>query len=195
MKGFLTFYLGKIAAVVMLCMVASGLGNTLMDSNGYIGPIAVKNVVDLVMILSGAVLTYKWMREHFGGKKGCDSCHSHHDHDSEKETIKKLSAEKPQYLLLFGLGGGYGVTPCAPLILILSYCIALPMWGAVLSGVIFTIASSLSPMLLVFLISGGLSGKLHEEAPQFLEYFRLLFYVLLIGFSVFSLMSGTTLAV
>ncbi len=194
MKGFLTFYLGKIAAVVILCMIASGLGSTLMDANGYIGPIAVKHVVDVLMILTGIVLSVKWAREHVSGKKNCDSCHSHHGHEDEKETIRKLSQEKPQYLLLFGLGGGYGITPCAPLILILSYCIALPMWGAVLSGMIFTLASSLSPMLLVFLISGGLSGKLRQETPQFLEYFQLLFYVLLIGFSVYSLLSGATLA-
>ena len=49
-------------------------------------------------------------------------------------------------------------------------------------------------MLLVFLISGGLSGKMHEEMPEILEYFKLLVYILLMAFSAFSLLSGTTLA-
>jgi len=193
-KGFLAFYLGKIAAVVFLSIISSCLGRTLMDQDGYIGPVPVKNVVDVLMLLTGAFLLFRWVKEHITGRTGCESCHGHHAGRNERMYIEKLSAGNPQYLLLFGMGSGYGITPCAPLIVILSYCMALPLWGAVLSGTVFTLASGLSPMLLVFLISGGLSGKMHEEMPEILEYFKLLVYILLMAFSAFSLLSGTTLA-
>ena len=79
------------------------------------------------------------------------------------------------------MGISYGLTPCAPLILMTGYAASLPFGYAAMLGTVFALASTISPMLFMLLISGVLAGKMYKEIPQYLTWFRLACYVLLIG--------------
>lgn len=78
------------------------------------------------------------------------------------------------------MGISYGLTPCAPLILMTGYAASLPLGYAAMLGVVFSLASTVSPMLFMLLFSGLLAGKVYKEIPQYLTWFRLACYVLLI---------------
>ena len=97
-------------------------------------------------------------------------------------------------IAIFIMGAGYGITPCAPLILIAGYCAALPTLQAVAVGSVFAIASALSPMLLLLLISGVLAGRMYREIPGFLNWFRAACYIAVIVYFVYSFFSGSLVA-
>lgn len=83
-------------------------------------------------------------------------------------------------LTLVGAGAGYGLTPCAPLILMAGYAASLSPANALISGSAFAASSALSPLLILAVLSGVLSGKLKKEIPQYLDWFRLGAYLILI---------------
>ena len=108
--------------------------------------------------------------------KSCGGC---------KEHTKKTEYRKSNHAALICMGISYGLTPCAPLILMTGYAASLPFGYAAMLGTVFALASTISPMLFMLLISGVLAGKMYKEIPQYLTWFRLACYVLLIGlFSV-----------
>jgi ABC-type nickel/cobalt efflux system permease component RcnA len=65
----------------------------------------------------------------------------------------------------------------------------LPLVTAALVGGVFAAASTLTPVLLMVLLSGVLSGKIAKEIPQQLQWFRLASYVLLTLFSAGALIN------
>ena len=67
--------------------------------------------------------------------------------------------------------------------------LALPLATAVLVGGVFAAASTLTPVLLMVLLSGVLSGKIAAEIPRQLQWFRLASYVLLTLFSAGDLLN------
>ena len=72
------------------------------------------------------------------------------------------------------------ISPCAPLIFMTGYAATLPFGYAALLGAIFAAASTVSPILFMLLISGVLAGKMYKEIPQYLTWFRLACYIMLI---------------
>jgi hypothetical protein len=78
------------------------------------------------------------------------------------------------------MGFGYGISPCAPLILITGYAATLPVGFAAVLGAVFSLASTVSPALFIMLLSGVLAKKMRKEMPQFMTWFRLACYILLI---------------
>ena len=78
------------------------------------------------------------------------------------------------------MGIGYGISPCAPLILMTGYAATLPLGFAALMGAVFAAASTVSPILFMLLISGVLAVKMYKGIPQYLTWFRLACYIMLI---------------
>lgn len=201
--GFLKFYLGKITAVVSICLATSLAGSRLMDDAGYIGPIPLVKVVDLSMAGMALWLLYELWREKCG-RKTCAHC-SHAG--AEKALGKKAAGKKASGALrendgvqcfdrkmsgpaLLIMGAGYGITPCAPLILIAGYCASLPALHAIFVGAVFAAASAVSPMLILMLFSGILAGRMYREIPKYLDGFRAACYVAVIGYFVYSFFTG-----
>ena len=173
--GFWKFYLGKVLAVASIC------GIPLMK------------VVDLCMITMAVWMLYDLYRERTGRKK-CTHCDHSGSGSAAGEDRSPAQDHKMSGIAIFIMGAGYGITPCAPLILIAGYCAALPSLHAVAVGSAFAAASALSPMLLLLLISGVLAGRMYREIPGFLNWFRAACYIAVIVYFVYSFFSGSLVA-
>lgn len=173
-RAFLDFFFGKLLAVVMLCCLAALLGRSVLDSDGRLFGLRVSVAVDVLMIGMGLWLLIGWLRERYD-PRACHSC-GHCAADEKPDWDEK----KPSRMALMGMGFGYGVSPCAPLILMTGYAATLPVGFAAALGGVFAAASTVSPALLLLALSGVLAGKMRKEIPAYLTWFRLGCYVLLI---------------
>ena len=124
------------------------------------------------MLGMGIYLLAGWIRERRGhGSCSCKHCGRGKVPDEEK---------RPSRAALIGMGVGYGISPCAPLILMTGYAATLPLGYAAVLGAVFALASTVSPVLFMLLISGVLAKRMRKEIPQYLTWFRLGCYILLI---------------
>ena len=182
LMGFIDFFLGKFIEVISLCCIASIVGSNIIDENGCIFGIKTALIADTVMLLMGIWLFIGWIRE-FHGHKSCEHCKGCKSDKSKSQEYKKSN-----HAALIGMGISYGASPCAPLILITGYAAALPLGYAALLGAVFAAASTISPMLFMLFLSGILAGKMYKEIPQYLKWFRLACYIMLIGIFAFGLL-------
>ena len=174
LRAFLDFFFGKALAVVALCILAAVLGRSVLDSDGRLFGLRIAVIVDLLMIAMGFWLLVGWLRERYG-RRACRSCgHCNPDERSDWD------AQRPSHMAMLGMGFGYGVSPCAPLILMTGYAATLPVGYAAALGGVFAAASTVSPALLLLVLSGVLAGKMRKEIPAYLTWFRLGCYILLI---------------
>ncbi|SFS03328.1 urease accessory protein UreH domain-containing protein [Anaeromicropila populeti] len=176
--SFATFFLGKIAAVVLLCGIAAVVGQQFIDTNGNIGSFQFRFMLQLVTVGTGMLLVIKWFYDR-GKTRSCKSC--------KGCGTPKRKAGKGE-LPVFTVGFLYGITPCAPLLMVLGYTAALSPVSAVCAGILFAFATIVTPVLLLVVISGVLSKKIAEEIPGYLEWLRLGCYVALTVFSFISLL-------
>ena len=83
--------------------------------------------------------------------------------------------------MLWTMGSLYGISPCAPLILMLGYAVTMPAYAAALTGTVFALSSAIVPTIFMLVLSGVLSPKIMKEMPEYLDWFRLAVYILLLG--------------
>ena len=193
--GFLKFYLGKILAVVSICLMSSLAGSRLLSNEGYLGQIPLAKVIDLCMIAVAFWMLYDLLLEK-SGRKTCAHC-SRAGAEEETNTVMRTPdtqnfKKKISGAAVFLMGAGYGITPCAPLILIAGCCATMPFAHAAIVGAVFACASAVSPMLILLLISGVLAGRMYLEIPKYLDYFRFACYLGVIGYFAYSFFMGST---
>ena len=173
-RAFVDFFFGKFLAVILLCCTASVLGRKIIDDSGKAFGIKIAVIVDAVMLLMGVWFLIGWIRERLG-RHSCKSCKG-----CTKGKAEKLTKEKVHHGALISMGFGYSISPCAPLLLITGYAATLPLGFASVLGAVFAIASTVSPTLFMMLLSGVLAKRMRKEIPQYITWFRLGCYVLLI---------------
>lgn len=172
---FATFFLGKTLAIILLCSTASAIGTQFIDKGGYIADFNLKFALQLLMIAVGLFLIGTWIYEHANTKTTCKSC-----------KVRKNN-NKITELPLFIVGFIYGITPCTPLLLVASYSATLNLGASALIGSIFALTSTITPVILLIIISGILSKKIAAEIPSYLNWFRLGCYVALTIFSALTM--------
>ena len=153
-----TFYLGKLLSVVCLCMGGSLLGRRLISESGLLAGFPLQKIISCMILLSGVWLIRDWFRR----RKGCAAC-------SHCRSNKRLAPS-------FAVGAAYGLSPCAPLFIILGYSIAFSLPGSVILAVVFSLSSSLIPAILTFTIAGALSVNLSAQLGKYLPWFQLIVY-------------------
>lgn len=187
-RTFLLFTLGKSGAIILVCLISSLWGYQLMDSDGYVAGVDIYALLQGMLIAVGAFLIARWVRQY--GRNSNGGCCSL---DCEKNAVRQSAKAKGGLHLIF-IGFACGITPCAPMFLVLAQSALLQWPLAILLGAAFSLASSLSPVLLVVLLSGILSSKMMLQIPRWTKWFQLACYILLIavsGFSIISHFAGT----
>lgn len=175
LKCFLYFFAGKLAAVTFLCVISSLLGTQLVSDTGFIGGFNLRLIAQVGMSGTGAYMLLKFFCER--KKSRCTSC---------KECGKGGENRDKKPFPLFIAGLAYGFTPCAPMLVILGYTFTLPLGAAVLSGAVFSLATMLSPILFVSILTGALSPRIRKEIPGFLSGFKVASYAALIVLPYFA---------
>lgn len=166
---FFSFFFGKILSVISLCMLSSYLGNKFIFKDGHIGSVDLSKVMSITFIVLGSFLILKYFYTKRNSKEVCKSCRGNCG-------VNLKNKEWPPLII----GIAYGLTPCAPLILIVGYASTISMANAVLLGICFSFASIISPMIVVVLLAGLISNNLYEELPKYIDLFKLMCYVVLI---------------
>lgn len=175
MMAFLAFFLGKVASVAALCLVASVVGQAAFLQGDLFAQGWAKRAFDVVIIGMGAYFLYGWCQEARGNKTCGNQCRDHHRMREAAEAGIRMPA-------LFVAGAGYGITPCAPLFVMASLCVTLPAGFALVTGATFAFASIASPLLLVLLLSGILTTRMHKEIPGMIRWLRLACYLGMVAF-------------
>lgn len=173
MKHVGGYFFGKILAVCSICALTSAIGKVFIDENGYIGGFNLHHAVSWVMLLSALFLICRWFRER---RKTCSKC-----------SGKCHTEGKARLIPSFTVGLAYGAYPCAPLLMVAGYALTLSLPGALLLGAVFALASSLSPMLLIFGLSGILSSKIRVQLGKAMPWIQLGAYILFLILAVVSL--------
>jgi hypothetical protein len=179
-KGALSFaslFLGKAISVTVLCMISALIGRQFIGVDGYIGWFNLRLVAQIIMSSIGLVLASRWVLDNcteaateLAATASCGGCGG------------GCEAKKPPACGLwptFTAGLTYGFTPCTPLLMMIGYAFTLPIALAGVTGTVFSLASAVSPVLLLAVISGALSKRLAREIPQHLKWFQLGSYVLM----------------
>jgi hypothetical protein len=184
-RTYLCFFLGKSTAVILLCLVSSLLGVQLVNESGFIGNINIHALLQIVLIILGVVLILRW-RNRYYGKRDCENC------SSCASPKTQTDAKKHNGLSLFFIGFSCGVTPCAPMFFLMGQSALLPWTAAVFMGGAFALTSSLSPVLLMVILSGVLSVKMKAQIPRWIKWFQLGSYAALIAVSTVFLVTRLT---
>jgi hypothetical protein len=168
--SFLSFFLGKLLSVSCLCMIAALLGKQFIGSDGNVGPVNLRLVAQIIMSGIGMVMAVKWIIENRQQKSenNCRGC---------GKSKKQISSG---FLPMLAAGITYGFTPCVPLLMMIGYSFTLSVILAGVTGISFGIASAAIPILLLVIISGALSKRLMWELPQYLKWFQLASYLILV---------------
>lgn len=153
----------------MQFMMAAVISRQFISPDGYIGNFNLRLFAQTAMSMVGIVMTVKWIIENTKLQRVCKDCHG---------------CTKPQgkagFLPMLAAGLTYGMTPCAPLLLMIGYSFTLPVSLAGASGIAFSLSSMVSPILLLVVITGALSKQIAKEIPQHMKWFRLGSYLLLV---------------
>lgn len=166
--SFVSFFFGKMVSVSLLCMLAALLSRRFISDSGYIGSFNLRLFSQAAMSVIGMILAVRWFLE-LKKQRKCSGC---------KECGKTVG--RSGFIPMLAAGFTYGITPCAPLLLMIGYCFTLPVSFAGVTGVAFSLSSMVSPVLLLVVVTGALSKKMGKEIPDAVKWFRLASYMVLV---------------
>lgn len=165
--SFVSFFFGKMVSISLLCTVSALISRQFISEGGYIGSFNLRLFSQTAMSVIGAVMVIRWFLE-LKKQKKCGGCKGCGKEDGKSGFVPMLMA-----------GLTYGMTPCAPLLLMIGYCFTLPASLAGMTAIAFSLSSMVSPVLLLVVVTGVLSKKMGKEIPDMVKWFRLASYFLL----------------
>lgn len=174
--AFAGFFSGKAASVIGVCLAASLTGTAIVESGGYFGCYDLAFLMPVFLILSGLYLIRRCVQELRGEK--CDHCGG----CGHKKA--KLHGSSP----LIG-GFIYGLTPCAPLVMMAGYSVSLSAFRALVLGTVFSMACTVSPLLLMLFFMRLIAYKMLQEVPKLFQIIRLLMSIAVACIGVVSLIN------
>lgn len=169
--SFFSFFLGKMFSVSLLCIISAVTARQFIGRDGMIGSFNLRLFSQVAMSAIGVFLAVQWFLEWKAEVKKHQKC------GGCKECGKQKG--KAGVVPMFVAGLTYGITPCAPLLLMIGYCFSQPVPLAGMAGMAFSLSSTVSPVLLLVIVTGALSKKMSSEIPDTVKWFRLASYLLL----------------
>lgn len=167
LTSFCGYHLGKAVTVSLLCLLVSVFGSSIADENGRFFGIDLTFIVNVLMLVFVTVMLAKWVRDFIHRRdKGC--------HGDCKPNAKR---PKNGFIPMSIYGAVSGMSPCASLLLVLSYSSALSAGEAILVGLSFSLANSVIPLVLLTALTGLLSEQMYREIPDKIRYLQLAVYL------------------
>lgn len=160
-KGFFRFFIGKATAILVVCVLSALFGQCFLTLDGYFNQYSLKWLMPLFFIISGGHMIRKSIDEFRG-----ISCKNCGNHKANHRTLQKYSP--------FAGGFLYGLTPCAPLVLLAGYALTMTIWQAILLGIVFSLACMISPMIFILIIMRMITVNVLEEVPGLFRTLKLL---------------------
>jgi sulfite exporter TauE/SafE len=185
MKIFFEFFLGKLTAIVLLCVFTSFLKRQWINEDGSIGNINMYYFVEISLLLLGVFLICRWIyqkKKQAVCRKCSQMCMAH------METASSLE-ERENRWPPYAAGFIYGVYPCPPIMLLIGYALMLSIGKSIILATVFTIVSSFTPMLIMVFSAGILSKRMYEEIPKLIDWIRLICYILFVAIVLFMLLT------
>ncbi len=157
--SFAQFFLGKAGAVLLVCLTAALTGQTILNADGYLGKYSLGFLMPAFLAGTGIYMIWELAR----GRDGCHSCHSCGGCNNKETPVDRAPV----------VGGFiYGLTPCAPLVILAGYALAMNFGQAMVLAVLFSIASAFSPLLLMMLFMKLVVTRMQDEVPKLLIALR-----------------------
>ena len=144
--SYLSFYIGKLSAVVVLCTIAHIAGSGIVEWIERLSGSSVNIILKLTLVIIGIYYIVSSLRNKKCCGGGCASCRMVCSFKRKADADTKLVSP-------FLIGIAYGATPCAPLILLLTQSVSMNIAQAILAAVIFTAANAVSPVIILLIIS------------------------------------------
>lgn len=157
--SFAQFFLGKAGAVLLVCLAAALTGQTILDTDGYLGRYSLSFLMPVFLTATGIYMVWELLHDH----DGCHGCHSRGGCKSKGNPMDGAP---------MACGFIYGLTPCAPLIILAGYALAMNFGQAVVLAVLFSMASAFSPLLLMMLFMKLVVTRMQDEVPKLLNALR-----------------------
>lgn len=187
------FLAGKAGMTMLLCGISASLGQVIMDSTGRALGVNIYISAQLFVLAVSIIMIAEGTRSMTGRQRRCGreysrDCSGDCGENCRRDCGRIQGVQKESgSLALLVSGLACGATPCAPLLLVLGQCITLSVPLALISGMVFSTVGFLSPVLFWFVISRLLAGKLRQDAAQYLDWFRLGCYVLLLAVTIYTI--------
>lgn len=176
----LFFSLGKIIVMAILGGLTALVGTELISKEISIFGIEVVNLFSYMTLLIGVYLVYRSFK-----KKSCKSC-SGNDGSTILGKVKHTHSVR-EMMLLFIAGALYGITPCVPLITMLSMAVSLSVFHASMLLAFFGLVTCITPSIIQNLFAGFLSSSIQMNLKKQYKYITGLAGVILIVTSLISI--------
>lgn len=204
--SFFYFFMGKTSVVVILAFLSALFGNAVFNADSSFFGFNFKVVLDIFLIITGVVLLLKIFFHRAGSGSQIGHCsqtkksikvHSEELGDKDQTeglqvgqcsearvsascnlcTRKGKTIKDNTGFAVFFAGAAYGITPCAPLLMILVLASLSGPAASIPISFVFSISTALSPLIVLSAIAGLFSKKMHDEIPQFIKLFRIIAYI------------------
>lgn len=175
--AFLSFFAGKAGAVILVCLIASLTGNAIVESGGYFGKFDIAFLMPAFLILSGGYLIRCCINDFRYAK--CNSCGGCCGGKRNIQYIQELTPMIGGFL--------YGLTPCAPLILMAGQSVSLPLFQSLLLSAVFSMACTFSPLILMLCFMKLIASKMIYEVPKLFGMIKFCMSIVVFAIGVVSL--------
>lgn len=155
--SFLSFFFGKMCSVSLICIVSAVTARQFIGRDGMIGSFNLRLFSQAAMSVIGVFLAVQWFLEWKAVRKKHQTC------GGCKECGKQKG--KAGAVPMFAAGMTYGITLCAPLLLMIGYCFSQPVPLAGMAGMAFSLSSMVSPVLLLVIVTGHFQRRCAVKSP------------------------------
>ena len=174
------FSLGKIFIMALLGGLTAFLGTELIDKGITFLGIEIVDFFSYMTLFIGIYFIYKGIRG-----SSCKSC-SKNQIESQLNVSSSRYSYK-EFLLLFVAGMIYGITPCVPLLTMLSMSVGLSVLGGICLLAFFGLVTCLTPSIIQNLVAGLVSKKVQIDLKEKYRYISIIAGVVMSVTSIIAL--------
>ncbi|MGN0143623.1 MAG: sulfite exporter TauE/SafE family protein [Clostridium sp.] len=168
------FSFGKILMYMILGLLSAIFGSIVGEHLQTVYPRIITYTFKIVNIIFGIIIVVSALK-----KNKCSSCNSCRSNNSLIKNYKDYS--------YFLIGIIYAVTPCSPLIIVLTYAAGMSIAQSLLLMLCFGIANSIFSVIIYAPIIGTIITSMKKEIYQYYKWIQVFAGAVLIGTSIFIL--------